>query len=93
MNNDAIAKIRMMKDSILCFILGLLGLLPLIGIAFGIAALSVSAVARAGERRFWNPARPYRICGVVCAAVGVIFWSFILILIIWRVLNPPPHYN
>ena len=91
MNNNAAAKIRMMEGSIHCFIFGLLGLLPLIGIAFGIAALSISGPARAAERRFWNPARPYRICGVVCAAVGVIFWSFILMLIVWHVMNPEPR--
>ena len=91
MNNNAAAKIRMMEGSIRCFIFGLLGLLPLIGIPFGIAALSYSGVARADERRFWNPAQPYRICGVVCAAVGVIFWSFILMLIVWHVMNPEPR--
>ncbi len=91
MNKNAAEKIRMMEASIHCFIFGLLGLLPLIGIPFGIAALSISGIARASERLFWNPARPYRICGVVCAAVGVIFWSFILILIVWRVMNPEPR--
>ncbi len=76
------AKIRMLKSSLRCFVYGLLGLIPLWGLPFAIAALVISGKVRVQEKRFWNAARPYRIGGVVCAAAGPIFWSFILALII-----------
>ena len=85
--NNATAKIQMLKGSMRCFVYGLLAALPILGFGFGMAALRIAGQVRVAERSFWNAARPYRICGVVCAALFVIFWSFILILIIGRVMN------
>ena len=84
---SAEAKIRMLKNSRLCFVYGLLAALPILGIGFGMAALRISGQVRVAERSFWNAARPYRICGVLCAALCVIFWSFVVMLIIGRVMN------
>ncbi|MGH7954173.1 MAG: hypothetical protein ACREFE_19950 [Limisphaerales bacterium] len=80
--NVAAAKIQMLNASFRCFIFGLLALLPVIGILFAILALVISAKVRASQRQFWNPARPYWICGIICASAGFIFWSFFLILIV-----------
>jgi hypothetical protein len=80
---DAEAKIRMLKNSLRCFVFGLLGLIPLVGLPFALAALWISGCVRAKEKQLWNAARPYRIWGVVCAAAGTIFWGFILMLIIY----------
>ena len=85
--NNAAAKIRMMKLSIRCFVDGLLGLIPVIGLPFALAALWISGRVRVEEKRFWNPARPYRILGVVCAVVGTILWGFILMLIIYSTIH------
>jgi cadmium resistance protein CadD (predicted permease) len=88
MNNDIpVAKIKMMKGSFRCFIFGLLGLLPIIGLPFALAALWVSGRARAKEELFWNAARPYRIWGVVCAASGALVWSLVDIFLIYRAFN------
>jgi len=88
MNDDIpSAKIRMLKSSLRCFVFGVLGLLPVIGLPFAIAALVVSARVRAGQRKFWNAARPYWIWGEACAAVGTVFWSFILIVVVYQVIN------
>jgi hypothetical protein len=84
---SAEAKIRMLKNSRLCFVYGLLAALPILGFGFGMAALRISGQVRVAERSFWNAARPYRICGVLCAALCVIFWSFVVMLIIGRVMN------
>jgi hypothetical protein len=84
--NDAADKIRMMKLSIRCFIDGLLGLIPVIGLPFALAALWFSGRVRQQEKRFWNAARPYRIGGVVCGAVGAILWSGILIFVVGKVV-------
>jgi len=88
MNADTEAKIKMLKNSLRCFVCGLLGLLPVIGLPFAIAALWISGRVRAREKLFWNAAQPYRIWGVVCAAVGTIFGGFILTIIIYHAVNP-----
>ncbi len=84
MNADIEAKIRMLKNSLRCFTCGLLGLLPVIGLPFAFAALVLSGQVRAGQKKHWNAARPYWICGVVSAMAGTIFWSFILILVVYH---------
>ena len=84
MNTNAVAKIQMLKSSMKCFIFGLLGLLPVIGLPFALASLWISGRVRIKERQFWNAARPYRISGVACAAVGAILWGFIDTLLIFK---------
>jgi hypothetical protein len=86
MNEDIpTAKIRMLNNSLRCLACGLLGLLPVIGLPFALAALWISGRVRASEKKFWNAARPYRIWGIVCAALGTILWSFILTIILYQV--------
>jgi hypothetical protein len=82
MNDIPAAKIRMMKTSIHCLIYGLLGLLPIIGLPFALAALWISGRIRVKEKQFWNPAKSYRIGGVVCAAIGAVVWSVVDLLLI-----------
>ena len=85
MSNDSPgAKIRMLKGSLRCFVFGLLGLLPLIGLPFALAALWIGGRIRLQEKHLWNAARPYRIWGVVCAALGTVFWGFLLTLVIYQ---------
>jgi hypothetical protein len=88
MNPDAAAKIKMMKASLRCLFLGLLGLLPVIGLPFAILALVTSGTVRSGQKFYWNPARPYWLSGVICAALGTIFWSFILTIILYHAVYP-----
>jgi hypothetical protein len=90
MNDDARAKIQMLKSSLRCFVLGLLGFLPVIGLPFALAALWISGRVRAREKRFWNAAKPYRVGGMIYAALGTIFWSFILMIMIYHAIN---NYN
>ena len=52
MNDIPAAKIKMMKGSIRCLIFGLLGLLPIIGLPFALAALWVSGRVRARKNDF-----------------------------------------
>jgi len=84
MNTDAEAKIRMLKNSLRCFVCGLLGLLPVIGLPFAFAALVLSGQVRAGQKKYWNAARPYWIWGVISAVAGTLFWGFILSLIVYH---------
>jgi hypothetical protein len=86
MNTQAIAKIQMLKSSMRCFVFGLLGLIPLIGLPFALTALWISGRVRVREKQFWNAARPYRIWGVICAAIGTILWTGILTIVIAHAL-------
>ena len=85
--NTATEKIKMITASLECFVCGLFGLLPIIGLPFSLAALVISGKVRAGQKKHWNVARPYWLCGLVCAAVGLLFWSFILMLVIFHMIN------
>ena len=82
MNIAAEIKIRMLKNSLRCFWCGLLGLLPVIGLPFALAALVLSGQVRAGQKKYWNAARPYWIWGVVSAVAGTLFWGFVFALIL-----------
>jgi hypothetical protein len=81
MNNDALAKITMINGSLRCFAFGLLALLPGIGIPFAIVSLWTAGQVRGLEKKYWNAAGPYRTLGVICAAVGLIFWFVVVALI------------
>jgi len=82
MNATAEAKIRMLQNSLRCFTCGVLGLLPVIGLPFAVAALVLSGKIRADEKGFWNAGRPYQIWGVVFAISGTLFWCFIAFLVL-----------
>jgi len=87
MNDDIpSAKIRMLKSSMRCFVFGLLGLIPLIGLPFALSALWISGRVRVREKQLWNAARPYRIWGLVCAAVGTILWAGVLAIVVAHAL-------
>ncbi len=70
---DSIAKIEMLKNSLRCFVFGLVGLLPIIGFPFAIVSLLFSAKVRTGQKHFWNAARPYWIGGLVFSGLGILF--------------------
>lgn len=78
MNEQTQSKVRMINGSIRCLIFGLLALLPLVGLPFGLAALYISGGVRQQEKRFWNAAKPYRLIGVICGAIGAVLWAGIL---------------
>ena len=76
----------MINSSMQCLVVGMLGLIPVIGLPFALAALWISGRVRAKEKQMWNAAQPYRIWGAVCAAVGTVLWTGVLIIVIARLL-------
>jgi hypothetical protein len=83
----AVQKIQMIKASIRCLTCGLLGLLPFIGVIFALVAGYASFSARRQERFFWNPAKPHRIVGLICASLGALVWSCVDTILIYHALN------
>ena len=88
--NDAAAKIKMINASLRCFIFGMLALLPIIGIPFGLIALVHAGRTRVAEKHLWNPARRYMMIGGIVASLCVILWTFLFILILWNIVYPSP---
>jgi hypothetical protein len=88
MNADIETKIQMLKSSLNCFACGLLGLLPLIGFPFAIAALIISGRVRVRQKAFWNAAKPYWIGGITCGSLAILLWGAFWIMIIFHALNP-----
>jgi hypothetical protein len=72
MTDDVVVKIGMLKDSVRCLIFGVLSLLPVIGLPFGLIALWTAGRVRERERYLWNAAKPYRIWGTIFAVFGII---------------------
>jgi hypothetical protein len=87
MNNGALAKIAMLNGSLRCFAFGLLALLPGIGIPFAVAALWTAGQVRAYEKEYWNAAGLYRTGGIICAAIGLIFWFSVAALIAFNAVT------
>lgn len=86
MKSHSAAKIEMLKASSRCLVFGMLALVPVIGLPFGLAALWISGRVRALEKQFWNAAKPYRLIGVMCGAVGTVLWAGILFIIFGNIL-------
>jgi len=86
-HTPAMSKLMMMKSSIRCLTLGLLGLLPIIGVVFALAALWASFSARWQEKYFWNPAKPHRIAGLICASMGALIWGAMDTIMIYHACN------
>ena len=85
--SPAMLKLKMMKTSIRCLVMGLLGLLPLIGVPFALAALWSSFVARQQEKQFWNPAKPHQVIGLICASLGALIWGAVDTILIYHAMN------
>jgi hypothetical protein len=80
MNNPGAEKLKMLQASVRCLVYGLLALLPLIGLPFALAALWLAGRIRKQEKVYWNAAKPYRVIGTLCAAIGTLGWCLIAFL-------------
>jgi len=68
-------KIEMIQRSQRCFVYGLLGLLPVIGIPMVIRASMEHYRVKKEWRDQWNPARRYLFWGMFCARIG---WAMLI---------------
>ncbi|HZM01975.1 MAG TPA: hypothetical protein VFC44_03040 [Candidatus Saccharimonadales bacterium] len=72
-----IGKVEMIERSMRCFFLGLLGLVPVVGLPMAAMALHNYRRVALGQGALWNPAQRYLVLGGICARLG--FTVFFLI--------------
>jgi len=73
------AKVEMIEQSLRCFTMGLLGLLPLIGLPMAVRALFLYIRVRRSPCSDWNPAHRYHRWGGICVNLGVL----VFVLSMW----------
>lgn len=66
------ANAREIERSLHCFVLGGLGLLPVIGLPLALFALMAFRRVCVENQGRWNPARAYLIWGFVLGSIGVL---------------------
>jgi hypothetical protein len=66
-------KVLMIERSLSCFVWGLFGLIPALGIPMAIHAMQQHWRVKRDCRGLWNPAGRYLLWGIVCARVGGVF--------------------
>jgi hypothetical protein len=62
----------MIERSMRCLDLGLLGLIPVIGIPMAVMSLAQYRRVKRGQGALWNPAHRYLYWGGQCAFVGLL---------------------
>lgn len=75
--NPSLTKVEMIENSLSCFQLGLLGLLPLIGIPMAVRALFLHHRVTSSQSGAWNPAQGYLRWGGICARLGLMVFVVI----------------
>jgi len=63
-------KVRVIQQSLRCFVFGCLSLIPLLGLPFAILAVARHLNAWSQGEREWNPAKPYLVWGFGLAWLG-----------------------
>jgi hypothetical protein len=66
------AKVEMIEQSLKCFTMGLLGLLPLIGLPMAVQALFLYIKVKRSPCSDWNPAHRYHFWGGICVHLGLL---------------------
>jgi hypothetical protein len=74
-------RITAINKSLTCFVCGIVGLLPLIGLFPAVHALSCWRKVRAGYRDQWNPASAYLKGGLVLGILGVLSSTLFILVV------------
>ena len=75
-------KIKTIELSLRTFRLGVMSLLPVIGLPFGLLALHASRRCRANTLGEWNPAAGYLAWGIRLACFGVVISSLCFLVLL-----------
>lgn len=79
----------MIEGSMRCFVFGLIGLLPVIGIPMAVISVAQYQRVKRGRGDMWNPAHRYFFWGGVCARMGLALFVLVpmVLVIIWHIWN------
>jgi hypothetical protein len=80
-SHPSLAKVEMIERSMRCFTLGLLGLLPFIGIPMAVMSMTQYRRVKVGQGAVWNPAGRYLLWGSRCVLMAVLLNGIIALLI------------
>ncbi len=82
--SDPAARIRVIKESLRCFVLGLFGLVPVLGLPAAWRAIHLHGRIRRDPGAEWNPACAYArwgcFFGGMGVAVAVAVFGFVVVL-------------
>ena len=65
-------RIRLIERSLRCFVLGWVGLVPLLGLGPAVMAITLFLEIRRENATEWNPAGRYLLAGVVLGSLGIL---------------------
>jgi hypothetical protein len=86
MNSTEARQIRMLERSLDCFRYGFVGLVPIIGVPWAVAAVRGYVHARAAGRDLWNPAAHLAMSGFVLGLCGMLWFALQLLALAGLVL-------
>jgi hypothetical protein len=78
-------KIELIQRSLRCFTMGVIGVLPVVGIPFAVLALAHYFRVKRESGAQWNPAQQYLTWGLATALSGL-FLTFVLTLVAASIL-------
>lgn len=84
-------RITLIHKSMTTFICGLIGLWPLLGFPFGIAALVQFVSLRRRKTTDWNPAGHYLDWGARFALIGFVLTLIVVAIIFLSIINQASH--
>ncbi len=80
-------RITAIEDSLRVFVLGIIGLLPLVGIIPATMALIFGLRVGSKYGNAWNPASAYLRWGAILALLGLLGSGLVAIVLIWNVVT------
>ncbi len=80
-------QIEIVRRSLRCFIAGLFGIVPLLGLPGALIALLEYRAVTLRRGQLWNPAERYLFGGAVLAGLGLLEVLLIFGLVLFRVLE------
>jgi hypothetical protein len=80
-------QIKLIESSIRCFALGLLGLVPVLGLPMAVLAVLHFRRAILHQAGRWNPAGNYLVWGGVFGSLGLLISALIFGLVMYEVLK------
>jgi hypothetical protein len=72
----------LIRTSLRCFMMGLFGMLPVIGIPMAIMAMVDYCRAKSGRGIEWNPAQRYLSWGLALAVFSFLLWGLLALVVI-----------